>query len=193
MDVLAQYSVQVYREEDGEGFVAVCPELPSLSAFGDSRQEAIEELQVVLELAIDTYRDEGWPLPDPKRAPSTSLPSGEFRARLPKTMHLQLAKRAEEEGVSQNALVVSYVAQGLGRDESQQILRETLARNLTTHLGATQGYFAALMSVALLASSGQEFSIEPAASKQAQGMSAASAASTSRDFALAGGSRRAHA
>lgn len=193
MDVLAQYSMQVYREKDGDGFVAVCPELPSLSAFGDSRQEAIEELQVVLELAIDTYHEEGWPLPDPKRAPRTPLPSGEFRARLPKTMHLQLAKRAEEEGVSQNALVVSYVAQGLGRDESQQILRETLARNLTTHFGATQGYVAALMSAALLASSGQEFSIEPTASKQAQGMSAASAASTSRDFALAGGSRRAHA
>src|SRR5690606_37856617 len=83
------------------------------SAFGDSRAEALEEARVALELAIETYRDEGWPLPEPRGIETQDLPSGEFRVRLPRTMHAQLAKRATTEGVSQNQLVVAYIAAGL--------------------------------------------------------------------------------
>lgn len=148
MDLTKRYSVQVFRDPAGDGFLAVCPEFPHLSAFGETRGEAIEEMQVVLELAVQTYRDEGWPLPEAKQPPSASLPSGEFRVRLPRTLHMQLAAQAEADGVSQNTLVVTYIAHGLGREESSEMLRDEVRHGLA----ALHGRIEALMQVQASAS-----------------------------------------
>jgi len=45
--------------------------------------------------------------------------SGKFVARVPKTVHAQLATRAKAEGVSLNTLVLTFIAQGLGRAEGR--------------------------------------------------------------------------
>jgi len=45
---------------------------------------------------------------------SGGVASGKFVARVPKTVHAQLATRARAEGVSLNALVLTLIAQGLG-------------------------------------------------------------------------------
>jgi len=39
-----KYAMQIFRSED-EGFVALCQEFPSLSAFGEIREEAIAKLK----------------------------------------------------------------------------------------------------------------------------------------------------
>ncbi|HZJ09159.1 MAG TPA: type II toxin-antitoxin system HicB family antitoxin [Trueperaceae bacterium] len=108
-----RYSIQVLADEQDGGFVAVSPEFPGVSAFGDTRDEALEEVRTALELAIETYEEEGWPLPEPAAFLAQELPSGEFRVRLPRSVHAQLGRRAAAERVSQNQLVVTYVVAGL--------------------------------------------------------------------------------
>jgi len=44
---------------------------------------------------------------------------GKFVARVPKTVHAQLATRAKAEGVSLNSLVLAFIAEGLGRRQEQ--------------------------------------------------------------------------
>jgi len=44
--------------------------------------------------------------------------SGKFVAWVPKSLHAQLATRAKAEGVSLDALVLAFLAGGLGRRES---------------------------------------------------------------------------
>jgi antitoxin HicB len=46
------------------------------------------------------------------------LVSGNFVARLPKSIHAQLAIRAKADGVSLNTLVLTLPAEGLGQRES---------------------------------------------------------------------------
>ncbi len=111
-----RYSLHVFPDEEDGGFVAVCPEFPGVSAFGDSAEGAVREARTALELSIETYQEEGWPLPEPLGLATQELPSGEFRVRLPRSMHAQLARRAAEEGVSQNHLVIAYVSAGLAGD-----------------------------------------------------------------------------
>lgn len=41
--------------------------------------------------------------------------SGKFVARVPKSIHAQLAARAKMEGVSLNAMVLTLIAKGLGQ------------------------------------------------------------------------------
>ncbi len=54
-----------YYEPD-QGFIATSEEFPGVSAFGESRQEAITELETVLDLVIEEYLASGWPLPSPQ-------------------------------------------------------------------------------------------------------------------------------
>lgn len=117
MSVLDQFSTTVFFDPESDGYVAVCEEIPGISAFGSTRGDALREFETVLEMAVDTYRAEGWPLPSPQLPSDPELPSGEFRVRLPRYIHALLARRAEAEGVSQNTLVVALLAQGLASDQ----------------------------------------------------------------------------
>ena len=125
MSVLDQFSTTVFFDPDSAGYVAVCDEIPGVSAFGATRADALREFETVLEMAVDAYRAEGWPLPAPKRPSDPTLPSGEFRVRLPRYVHALLARRSEAEGVSQNTLVVALLAQGLASEPPAVHARDT--------------------------------------------------------------------
>lgn len=112
------YSYTVRWSDEDEAFVALCPEFPGLSAFGDSAPEALEQIQVAVDLAVETHHAEGWPLP---QVQAVSQYSGQFRLRVPRSLHAELAARAEAEGVSLNALVVSYIARGLGSASAAEL------------------------------------------------------------------------
>jgi len=51
-----------YSEEDG-GYIALSPEFPGLSAFGETPEEAIREAETALELFIEVYLEENKALP----------------------------------------------------------------------------------------------------------------------------------
>lgn len=115
---MQNYSFRVLWSDEDECYIATSPEFPNLSAFGDSAQEALAELDIALEAAIETYEEEGWELPLPQKLHEYS---GQFRLRLPKNLHARLAGEAEREGVSLNTLAVQYLAESLG--ESRNLLK----------------------------------------------------------------------
>lgn len=67
-------------------------------------------------ILADLAPSKEFPIPAPN---SGGTASGKFVARVPKTIHAQLATRAKAEGVSLNALVLTFIAQGLGRKEGR--------------------------------------------------------------------------
>jgi predicted RNase H-like HicB family nuclease len=105
------YSIRIVWSDDDEGYVATSPEFEDLSAFGTSAGEAIAELEAVIRIAIETYRDSGWSLPEPKRVHEHS---GQLRVRLPKSLHARLADEAERDGVSLNTLIVTFLSERIG-------------------------------------------------------------------------------
>ena len=105
------YSFYVTWSERDKAFVATCPEFPTLSAFGNTPAQAIEEAGTALSLFVEEYEADGVPLPEPRRIPSHS---GQIRLRMPKYLHAQLAHNANQEGVSLNTLIVSYLSEAVG-------------------------------------------------------------------------------
>ncbi len=103
-----KYSVNVFWDEEDNCFIATCHEFPLLSAHGDTKEEAISEFQVVLEMAIESYIEDHLELPKPK---ILSNYSGQFRIRMRKNLHKELAETAEKEGVSLNSYAVSVIAE----------------------------------------------------------------------------------
>ncbi len=108
---MRNYSFNVIWSERDKAYVATCPEFPGLSAFGDTAAEAIEEAGVALDLFIEEYETDRVPLPEPRVLPSYS---GQIRLRMPKHLHAQLTHYANQEGVSLNMLIVSYLSEAVG-------------------------------------------------------------------------------
>jgi len=127
-ELLQRYSRHVYFSEEDRGYIALCTEFKHLSAFGGTPGEALRELDEVLEAALEIHAEEGWPIPRPEAPPEPEgLPSGRFVTRLPKTLHARLIRQARREGVSQNQLVMSYVAAGLGAAGARELASAKMA------------------------------------------------------------------
>lgn len=111
-----KYSARVFWSEKDAMFVAVCPELGELSALGPSRDEAISELHTAIELALQVYEEDGEVPPEPRSSESYS---GQFRLRVPRSLHAWLAEEAERDGVSLNYFVTSILSRARGLRDVQ--------------------------------------------------------------------------
>lgn len=106
-----EYSVDIaWSDEDG-GYIALVPELEGLSAFGQTPEEALQELQIAKELYLETCEERGLELPPPCKRTQYS---GQFRLRLPRSLHERLAKAAARDGVSLNTYVVAALSEHIG-------------------------------------------------------------------------------
>ncbi len=61
-----RYEVIIYWSAEDESFVALVPELPGCMADGASHQEALSNVEVVIREWIETARELGRPIPEPK-------------------------------------------------------------------------------------------------------------------------------
>jgi predicted RNase H-like HicB family nuclease len=61
------YPVTIFYSEEDGGYIAVAPDLKGCSAFGETPQEALRELEVAMELWLEVARRDSTPLPEPTR------------------------------------------------------------------------------------------------------------------------------
>ncbi len=61
-----KYEVIIYWSEEDEAFIAEVPELPGCAADGASHQEALSNIEVVVQEWIETATELGRPIPEPK-------------------------------------------------------------------------------------------------------------------------------
>ena len=61
-----KYALQIFWSDEDEGFIAICDEFPGLSAFGETRENALKEAQIALSLMIEHYHASGQALPKPR-------------------------------------------------------------------------------------------------------------------------------
>jgi predicted RNase H-like HicB family nuclease len=61
-----RYEIIIYWDEQDRIYVADIPELPGCSAHGDSYNDALENAKNAMQLWIDTAKEFGTPIPEPK-------------------------------------------------------------------------------------------------------------------------------
>ena len=93
--------------EEGGGYLVTLPDLPGCMADGETIDDAVAEARDAFNAwAMAEMEDKG-DLPAPRTY------SGQFVQRIPKTLHMRLAKRAASEGISVNQLAATFLARGL--------------------------------------------------------------------------------
>lgn len=105
------FEVRPLSQDEGGGFLVSFPDFAECISDGETVQDAIDNGRDALKATIAALKARKLPVPPPNGG---GVASGKFVARVPKTVHAQLAARARAEGVSLNALVLTFVAQGLG-------------------------------------------------------------------------------
>lgn len=63
---MSKYEVIIYWSDEDEAFVAEVPELPGCMADGATHQEALSNAEVVIQEWIETAKELGRPIPEPK-------------------------------------------------------------------------------------------------------------------------------
>jgi antitoxin HicB len=109
------FVVRRLTRDEGGGYLVEYTDVPYCIADGKTAGEAIRHGREALEACLVTLTESGRPIP----APESKGSSGQWRQRVPKSLHARLVQRAEREGVSLNALVVALIAEGMGRRDSR--------------------------------------------------------------------------
>ncbi len=107
---IPRFEIRPLTEVEGGGYLVEFPDYPGCVADGATPEEALREGIDALTSYCRTLEELG------RSVPTTGeVYGGQWRQRVPKSLHAALARRAEREGVSLNTLATTMLAEGLGR------------------------------------------------------------------------------
>lgn len=61
-----RYEIILYWSNEDEAYIAEVPELQWCAADGETYQEALENVEVIIDEWIETAKEKGWTIPAPK-------------------------------------------------------------------------------------------------------------------------------
>jgi len=63
---MEKYEIIIYWSNEDQIYVAEVPELPGCMAHGETQENALKSIQEAIQLWIDTAKEFGDPIPEPK-------------------------------------------------------------------------------------------------------------------------------
>ena len=94
-------------EDKAKPWTASVEELPGCTSHGKTSDEALGGIQAAMAKWIGVALEEGREIPEPKSATSHS---GRLLLRMPRTLHADLTRASEREGVSLNQFITDVLA-----------------------------------------------------------------------------------
>lgn len=107
-DYLAMsYRMEIVEDKDEGGFVVSFPELPGCIAYGDMIESAVANSENAKKAWFEAAFESGVVIHEPD---SLEEYSGQFKLRIPKSLHRSLAEHSKKEGISMNQYCVYLLA-----------------------------------------------------------------------------------
>ena len=103
------FTVELFLDDDGD-WLAHFGEMPNVSAFGGTPEEALTELKTAWDVVKESYVAKGETVPT---APARKKYSGHLNVRINRNVHRALAMEAARAGTSLNALVAGKLAKSV--------------------------------------------------------------------------------
>lgn len=101
------YRIEIIEDKEEGGFVVSYPELPGCISCGETVESALENAKDAKKEWIKAALEEDIEIPEPD---SLENYSGQFKLRIPRSLHRSLAEHSQREGISMNQYCVYLLA-----------------------------------------------------------------------------------
>ena len=97
------YRMEIVEDKDEGGFVVTYPDLPGCITCGKTLESAVANAADAKKAWIEAALEEGIEIQEPD---SLEDYSGQFKLRIPRSLHRMLAEHSKREGISMNQYCV---------------------------------------------------------------------------------------
>ena len=102
------YKMEVVEDKTEGGYAVSYPDLPGCITCGDTIEAAVENAVEAKKLWLETALEEGIAINEPD---SLEDYSGQFKLRIPRSLHKALAEHSRKEGISMNQYCLYLLTQ----------------------------------------------------------------------------------
>ncbi len=96
------YRIEIIPDVEEGGFTATYPDLPGCITCADTLEELVNNMTDARRTWLTAALEDNIDIPEPSEISDISSYSGQFKLRMPKSLHKSLAIHAKEEGISMN-------------------------------------------------------------------------------------------
>ncbi len=101
------YKLEITPDADEGGYIASYPDLPGCLTIGETIEETIKNAADAKTAWLEAAIEDGIVINEPQAAEKYS---GQFKLRLPKSLHKALAEHSKQEGISMNQYCLYLLA-----------------------------------------------------------------------------------
>jgi predicted RNase H-like HicB family nuclease len=106
-----EYTVKIFPDPEGDGdYIAEIEELKGCSAFGETPEEALKEIEIAMELWIETAKKHGKPIPKPK-SQKVIEPKKRFNVMFPESLLQNVDEYRGKHGLKRSELLAAAAEQ----------------------------------------------------------------------------------
>lgn len=104
------YRLEIVPDVDEGGFGARYPDLPGCITCSDTMEGIIANAEDAKRAWLAAALEEGLPIAEPSPNDDLSQYSGQFKLRMPRSLHKSLSLHARKEGISMNQYCIYLLA-----------------------------------------------------------------------------------
>ncbi len=106
-----EYTVKIFPDPEGDGdYIAEIEELKGCSAFGETPEEALREVETAMQLWIETAKKYGKPIPKPKNK-KINEPKKRFNVIFPESLLSNVDEYRGKYGMKRSELLAAAAEQ----------------------------------------------------------------------------------
>lgn len=104
------YKIQIVEDKEEGGYVFSCPELDGCITCAKTIEDGIKMIEDAKKSYFAACIEDGITIPEPMDIDEYS---GQFKLRIPKSLHKELSERSREEGISMNQYCVYLLSRNI--------------------------------------------------------------------------------
>lgn len=101
------YKIEIVKDNEFNSYVALYPELKGCITTGETEYEALKNLEDAKRVWLEDALKSDSNVPEPE---AMRKYSGEFKLRMPKSLHKKLAEHSRDEGISMNQYCIMLLS-----------------------------------------------------------------------------------
>ena len=105
------YKIEIIEDREEGGYALSCPELKGCITCAETIDEGLKMIEDAKKCWFTACIEDGISIPEPSKANDYS---GQFKIRMPKSLHKMLSEHSRQEGISMNQYCLFLLSRGSG-------------------------------------------------------------------------------